>query len=175
VKISVYDIKAEAKELAYDEPTDELNALMAHGAHDFDLPAPLHVTLVHYRAGQELIFQGTLRGKVVGHCARCLDEFTLEVERPFHCVLVPHSDVPAEVELEEDDLDLSYYSGDEVDVSPLIREQLLLSLPTQPLCHEACRGLCPKCGANRNRETCACPADFSDPRLAVLHGLKASH
>ena len=175
MKINVCDIKAEAKALAYDEPTDELNALMAHGAHDFDFPAPLHVSLVHYRAGQELIFQGTLQGSVVGHCARCLDDFVMDVQRPFHCVLVPHSHVPDEVELEQDDLDLSFYSGEEVDVSPLVREQLLLGLPTRPLCREDCGGLCPRCGANRNRESCQCPAGFADPRLAVLQGLKAPH
>jgi uncharacterized protein len=175
VKINVYDIKEEAKELAYDEPTDELNALMELGAHDFDFPRPLHVNLVHYRAGQELIFQGTLTGDVIGHCARCLDDFGLPIERHFHCVLVPHSSVPGEVELEEDDLDLSYYSGEEVDVSPLIREQLLLALPTRPLCREDCRGLCPRCGVNRNSERCDCAGDLTDPRLAVLQGLKASH
>lgn len=175
MKINVCDIKAEAKSLAYDEPTDELNALMEHGAHDFDFPAPLHVSLVHYRAGQELIFQGELQGPVVGHCARCLDDFVMDIERDFHCVLVPHSHQKEEVELEEDDLELGYYSGDEVDVSPIIREQLLLGLPTQPLCREDCRGLCPKCGVNRNRESCDCPTGLVDPRLAVLQGLKASH
>lgn len=175
MKINVYDIKDEAKELAYDEPTSELNALMEYGAHDFDFPRPVHVSLVHYRAGQELIFHGSLGGEVVGHCARCLDDFVFDLRRDFHCVLVPHSGTPGEVALEEDDLDLSYYRGEEVDVSPLMREQLLLALPTQPLCREDCRGLCAKCGANRNRESCDCPAGFSDPRLAVLQGLKASH
>jgi uncharacterized protein len=175
VKINVYDIKAEAKSLAYDEPTDELNALMAHGAHDFDFTAPLHVTLIHYRAGQELIFQGELQGPVVAHCARCLDDYVMDVERNFHCVLVPHSHLKSEVELEEDDLELGFYSGEEIDVTPIVREQLLLGLPTQPLCREDCRGLCPKCGINRNRETCECPTGLPDPRLAALQGLKASH
>jgi uncharacterized protein len=174
VKINVYEIKDEAKALAYDEPTDELNALMAHGVHDFDFPAPLNVNLVYYRAGQELIFQGTLKGSIVGHCARCLDDYTMDVERPFHVILLPHSQVPAEVELEEEDLELSYYRGEEVDISPLVREQLLLDLPTQPLCREDCQGLCPKCGINRNRESCRCEIG-ADPRLAALQGLKASH
>lgn len=175
MKINVYDIKDEAKELAYDEPTDELNALMAHGAHDFDFPGPVHVNLVQYRAGQELIFQGTLRGAVIGHCARCLEDFTIDLDRPFHFVLLPHSTAGPELELEEDDLDLSYYSGEEIDVSPLVREQLLLALPTQPLCRQDCRGLCPSCGVNRNREECSCPTAFADPRLAALRELKLGH
>jgi len=175
VKISVYDIKDEAKELAYDEPTDELNALMAVGAHDFDFPGPLQVNLIYYRAGQELVFQGTLKGHATGHCARCLEDFDLEIDRPFHCILLPHSQVPAEVELEQEDLDLSYYSGEHVDLSPLMREQLVLGLPTQPLCDDRCRGLCPKCGVNRNREHCDCDTHVADPRLAALQGLKATH
>ncbi len=66
------------------------------------------------------------------------------------------------------------YDGEEVDVSPLIREQLLLALPTRPLCQEGCRGLCPQCGANLNLNSCDCSAAKFDPRLEALRSLKIS-
>ena len=44
-----------------------------------------------------------------------------------------------------------------VDVTPDIREDILLAMPAYPVCREACRGLCPHCGANLNGGTCSCP------------------
>ena len=65
--------------------------------------------------------------------------------------------------------------GDAVDLSPLIREQIILALPTRPLCQEGCKGLCPQCGADRNAAPCGCPTMSGDPRLAVLRDLKVGH
>ncbi len=176
MKINVHEIEADAKELAYEEPTDALNPLLDRGAvRDFEFVAPVDVRVTYYRAGQELFFSGSLRGPVVGHCARCLDDFVLDMNRSFNFVLVPYSEEGEQTGLNEDDLELSVYRGDEVDLSGLLREQILLALPTRPLCAEDCQGLCPQCGANRNKGTCRCPAPEGDPRLAVLRGLKVGH
>jgi uncharacterized protein len=51
---------------------------------------------------------------------------------------------------------------------------LLLSLPTRPLCREDCRGLCPHCGINLNRESCGCREERLDSRLAALRSIKVS-
>lgn len=48
------------------------------------------------------------------------------------------------------------------------------ALPTKVLCRPGCRGLCPRCGADRNRTPCACRDDEPDPRLAVLASWRAS-
>jgi DUF177 domain-containing protein len=74
-------------------------------------------------------------------------------------------------DLKVEDLEFSYYDGEEVDLTPLIREQTLLALPTRPLCREDCRGLCPRCGANLNQGDCGCPTEAGDPRLSVLRSL----
>jgi uncharacterized protein len=42
----------------------------------------------------------------------------------------------------------------------------------KPLHSDACRGLCPTCGANLNETTCECRMDWVDPRLAPLLDLK---
>jgi uncharacterized protein len=41
----------------------------------------------------------------------------------------------------------------------------------KPVCREDCRGLCPSCGANRNRETCSCQIEWVDPRMDALRAL----
>ncbi|MGH7783338.1 MAG: DUF177 domain-containing protein, partial [Candidatus Binatia bacterium] len=53
----------------------------------------------------------------------------------------------------------------------VVREQILLDLPDQVFCTENCRGLCPKCGANRNLIDCKCEEDNVDPRWAALNNL----
>jgi uncharacterized protein len=172
MKIALDDIKATPKELSYREDVDELNVRLSRGTQDYRLPAALGVDLEYYRAGLELFFEGALRGDVVGTCARCLDEYTFALDQAFRFVLTPRAaaaDEPAA--LSADDLMLSYYEGDEVDLTPLVYEQAILALPTRPLCREGCEGLCPRCGANRNQGACGCPATTPDPRLAVLHTL----
>jgi uncharacterized protein len=176
VKLNVHEIEEVAKELVYEESTGSLNGLLVHGqVCDFEFPAPAEVRLDYYRAGQELFFQGHLAGAVIGHCARCLEAYTFPIAKDFHVVLVPKQPLAEDVELDDDDLDLSFYAGDAVDLSPLVLEQIILALPTRPLCRDTCKGLCPTCGANLNTERCSCAAASGDPRLALIRNLKVGH
>ena len=176
MKLNVHEIEEAAKELVYEESTDSLNALLLHGqVCDFEFPAAAEVRVDYYRAGQELFFQGRIEGSVIGHCARCLEEYTFDLGKDFFIALVPKADLPGEVELTDDQLDLSFYEGDQIDLSPLVREQIILALPTRPLCRDDCKGLCPTCGANLNTQTCTCAASHGDSRLAVLRTLKVGH
>jgi uncharacterized protein len=176
MKLNAHEIEEVAKELVYEESTDSLNGLLLHGqVCDFEFPATAAVRLDYYRAGQELFFQGHIEGAVVGHCARCLEEYTFDLGKDFFVVLTPKAELPSDVELSDDDLDLSFYAGDQVDLSPLVREQIILALPTRPLCRDDCRGLCATCGANLNTQVCACAAVSTDPRLAVLRDIKIGH
>ena len=80
-----------------------------------------------------------------------------------------------------DDLEKEKYLEDEVqvlapntvhiDISDDIRQMILLSIPLKLLCNEDCKGLCPKCGKNRNNEQCDCREDQADPRWQGLAGL----
>lgn len=173
MKLSIYHIEEVAKALTYDEPTASLNDVLVHGeVCDYTFAAPAAVRVEYYRAGQELFFHGYIAGSVVGQCARCVEEYDFVLEKDFSIVLVPKRELKAEAELEEEDLDLSFYKGEEIDLSPLVQEQLILALPTRPLCREGCKGLCPQCGVNLNVQTCACTSATGDPRLAVLRNLK---
>ena len=120
-----------------------------------------------------MFFSGTLRAEVTATCARCAEDFSVASERDFRFVLAPRSvgDLNGK-HINAEDLEFSLYEGDAVEVSPLLREQLLLALPTRPLCQEGCRGLCPQCGVNLNLKTCACSAEKPDPRFEALRALK---
>ena len=172
MKIAVEDIKAAPKELSYTEEVEELNARLDRGVRDYRVPAGLQVDVEYYRAGLDVFFRGALHGEVVGTCARCLEDYAFGLDHPFVFVLTPRAAAVTEpARLSPDDLALSYYEGEEIDLTPLVHEQIILALPTRPLCGEACRGLCPRCGANLNAGDCGCPAAPADPRFAVLHAL----
>jgi DUF177 domain-containing protein len=176
VKLNINDIEEHPKELVYDEATEPLNGVLVHGAVcDFEFRAAAAVCLQYYRAGEELFFHGRISGTAIGHCGRCLDEYAFPFTTEFSTVLVPRRLLPKVNGAAEEDVDLGYYDGEEVDLSPLVQERLILALPTRPLCRDTCKGLCPQCGVNRNNETCACSADEGDPRLAVLRNIKLTH
>jgi uncharacterized protein len=150
-----------------------LTSLLVHGnVCDFEFPAPAEVRVGYYRAGRELFFDGHIGGAVLGHCARCLEAYPFDLNKDFFLVLVPRSELPREMDLRDEELDLSFYEGEEIDLTPLVREQIILALPSRPLCREDCKGLCPHCGANRNVQSCTCVTAGGDPRLAVLRTLK---
>lgn len=173
MKLNVNDIDDVDKVLVYSEPTVTLNTLLLHGnVCDFEFQSPADVRLGYRRSGEELFFYGRVSSQAFGHCARCLEKYSFDLGADFSFVLVPKSPLPTEVELNDEDLNLSFYEGEEVDVSRLILEQIVLALPTRPLCTETCQGLCPQCGINRNTEKCACVIERGDPRLAVLRNLK---
>jgi uncharacterized protein len=171
MKIAIDDIKATPKRLAYAEAVEELNSQLARGVRDYRLPADLGVDLEYYRAGLDVFFRGALRGDVVGSCARCLEDYVFTLDKPFLFVLTPRAAAVDPVAPSAEDMERSTYEGDEIDLAPLVHEQVLLALPTRPLCTEGCRGLCARCGANLNAGPCDCPAASPDPRLAVLHAL----
>ena len=61
-----------------------------------------------------------------------------------------------ESEVEDDDVAITFYRDDQIDLNELLREQFYLALPMKPLCSEDCQGICPQCGTNRNTAPCDC-------------------
>jgi uncharacterized protein len=175
MKIPVDEIPQSPKEIKFFESIEELNKLYQRDRDpDFGFPPILAVDLVYYRSGREIFFNGTFRGEFTGCCGRCLENYSFTLDQSFAFVLTPEplrSERGAE-ELRSGELGLSYYSTEEIDLAPLIAEQVMLALPTRPLCTEDCHGLCERCGANLNRESCDCSVESGDPRMAIFRILK---
>jgi uncharacterized protein len=175
MKILVDDIPESPKEIRFSESVEELNETYAKGkANEFRFPPLVDVELVCYRSGSELFFRGSFRGSIDSSCSRCLKDFSLPVEHEFDFVLIPapSSSAGSTEELRREELGLSYYSGDEINLAPLIREQVMLALPTRALCAEDCRGLCGGCGVDLNHEDCRCSRATEDPRMAFFRTLR---
>jgi Predicted metal-binding, possibly nucleic acid-binding protein len=136
---------------------------------------------LHYRAQRgsmpgEYVVDGDLDYVLDLRCSRCLEpspfansaSFTVRYRPRPAGALVENE----EVEIGEEDLELEYYTDPSVALPELAAEQIQLSLPMKPLCTAGCLGLCPTCGANRNRGACACGETESDERWGALRGLR---
>jgi uncharacterized protein len=117
---------------------------------------------------------GTVKTELELPCSRCLEPYRMPVDAPFDLRYLPATAASTETEreIEEEDLETSYYRDDQIDLNELLREQFYLALPMKPLCQDACKGLCAQCGMNLNTGTCDCAAEWVDPRLAALRDLK---
>jgi len=156
-----------------DEQTPALRDAL-RGALDDDTEHHVRAELEVTRRERTVRLDGRLVLSARLACARCLEPVEHAAERAVHVVLLLErpADDEEEQELAPEELDESYLEGDEIDLPELLREQVLLALPVKPLCQEACKGLCPGCGADLNREACTCEGTPVDPRMAVLQGLK---
>jgi uncharacterized protein len=111
---------------------------------------------------------GRLRASVELACRRCLKPLRRAVELDLE-LLYDRS-------VREQDSEGQVYplegSSDTLDLTPALREQLLLALPRYPLCREDCAGLCPRCGTDLNEGSCDCVLTEPDPRWDALRKLK---
>jgi uncharacterized protein len=151
MNIDVATLPADGETLEGEEPASVLD-LDEEGVR---AESGLRYALTACVTGKELIVRGRVSASVQFRCVRCTERFPFDAEeRDF---LSAH---------ELDDL------TECVDLTPELREAILLAFPNYPVCREECRGLCPQCGTNLNKEKCDCrPPD--DPRWAVLDGLDA--
>ncbi len=118
--------------------------------------------------------EGEISTDIFVECSRCLLPVEKFLKFPFDVgyVAPEHYTEAKEVELHEDDLEIALFDGQNIDIKELVREQILLNLPVQVFCSEDCKGLCPKCGANRNLLDCNCEEKEIDPRWSALKNLK---
>jgi uncharacterized protein len=121
--------------------------------------------------------EGAINAKIETECSRCLTVIISTLESHFQVSYITKENYTTakESELHGADLDVSLYDGEQIDLTELAREQILLNLPEQIFCKEDCRGLCPKCGANLNEKTCSCETKEIDPRWQSLRELKSKN
>ena len=140
----------------------------------YEIVAPVELEFDIHKDKDKFRLVGRVRTQLELPCSRCLEPFRFPIDAAFDQRYLPASAAAtdAEREVEEDDLETSYYSEDQIDLNVLIREQFYLVLPMKPLCTEDCRGLCAQCGTNLNSGTCDCAPSWEDPRLGALKQLK---
>ncbi|MBI5682029.1 MAG: DUF177 domain-containing protein [Deltaproteobacteria bacterium] len=138
--------------------------------------SPVNASIHIRRFGSEIYIDGFIDVDVILKCVRCLDEFECRIHSVLNRVFLKDSkerQKDGEQELSKEELDVNYYSGDELNILEIISEQIILDLPVQPLCRTDCMGLCPKCGADFNKGECNCTEErHIDARLKKLKEFK---
>lgn len=149
-------------------------------------PAELtsHLTRVGER---DVLLEGATVVTLRSECRRCLRAVQTELPVKFTLNLVARrAELAGSARDEEDsgegeqagtfgdtDVDEELFDGETIDLLPLVREQVLLGLPAiEPLCTEACRGLCTTCGQDLNEADCGHSQKVLDPRWAALKNIK---
>jgi uncharacterized protein len=118
--------------------------------------------------------RGRLHARLEMTCCRCLEIHETSLDSEFQLILVPDAVEfgVGEKQIGERESLLFYAEDGRAELDTIACEQIYLNLPLKPLCREDCQGLCPTCGANRNRLKCGCRSEELDPRLAPLLELK---
>jgi uncharacterized protein len=128
------------------------------------------------RAGGEIRINGSLETTLEMTCSRCLEPAKQDINKSFDLFFRRRDemvfDEDAEIELDEKDTQTAFFTGTQLPIGDILREQVLLALPMKALCRVDCKGLCPNCGINLNSGTCDCPVEKFRPHMDTLLELK---
>ena len=125
------------------------------------------------RTQRSVFVRGHLETRVVVECSRCLRDTEVPIAFDVEAEYFPEIDIGTGQALPppDDDLAFTIDPNHELDLREAVRQHVLLELPMQSLCMEACKGLCPRCGADLNEGACACEPEDVDDRLLPLRAL----
>jgi uncharacterized protein len=142
--------------IAFDAPGPAVRSGMSEVAGD------IHLDLVLEAIDGGVLVRGDISGEYSAECRRCLNP----VRRPFTFsgreLYRPPADVWEEGYVIKETT---------IDLEPMVLDAVGLGLPTDPVCRDDCKGLCPRCGADLNEGECACPEETTDIRWSALKDL----
>lgn len=128
------------------------------GDNDLEFASPVRYELHVKKFEDGINLTGSVTCRLSLSCSRCLEDFQYTVSADIDIDINrkdSHNEAD-EVELKGEDLDVYFFENNEIDLNPLVYEEVLLNLPMKPLCMEECKGICGMCGKNRNNEVCSC-------------------
>ena len=138
--------------------------------HEISAVAPLTGRVRLIRTDRGIFLEARLETTVRLSCVRCLEEYLAPMPLIIREEFIPTVDVNTGAPLPRP-RDEEWFTIDEnhvLDLSEVVRQYVLTTLPMQPLCRIDCAGLCPMCGQNLNYVRCTCKPVSTDTRLAVL-------
>jgi uncharacterized protein len=127
--------------------------------------APIEVDVRLEAVSEGVLVTGSVTGELSGVCGRCLADFTEALEVDFvELFAYPNSTTEETTDSDE----IPRLEGDHLDLEPVVRDAVVLSLPLTPLCRPDCAGLCPDCGERFDDLPEGHSHDQLDPRWAAL-------
>ncbi|WP_245866587.1 YceD family protein [Diaminobutyricimonas aerilata] len=129
-----------------------------------DAGAQLHIDLRLESLHEGVLASGDVETTASGQCVRCLDDLTLPVEVEFQELFAYSVDEAFDYTVQDD----------HVDLEPVVRDAVVLSLPFQPVCRPDCPGLDPETGERLADHPEWKPREVIDPRWAALESLRTA-
>lgn len=170
MKLKLHEL-TEPLSFSLSEETQWIQPIFTQLDLSFKKPLSIHVTIE--RNKEDIFVQGHIKGVLILNCSRCVEDFEYKVDEFFSPVFThgkdPHH---KDIELSPCELEISYFEGDEIDLSEIIQEQILLVIPLKPLCKEICKGICVHCGQNLNIKKCQCKKRCATTPFSVLKDVK---
>lgn len=177
MKVRIDHIRDAIREFAFCEPVSSFPVLVDMAeAGECGFNGPVQVQVAAGREMDHYRVEGTVSVPVQQVCSRCLETFEYALSSRF-TIFFREGDPQEiadedEVELDEQDLISAIFTGDEINLLPEVGEQVALAVPVKPLCSEACKGLCPVCGADLNITDCNCSKEPVSLAFAALKDFK---
>jgi len=169
MEIKVSEIQPEGMTVEFTQDASEFDGL----GEDVKAAGAVSAKFRVNKTGSTVTLDGVMDASLELVCSLCGKPFTFPAGARFQLDLNPMELLGAEDEreLHSDDMDVEFYKGDVIDLSWLLREQMLLQVPMKPVCKEGCLGLCQFCGQDLNEARCGCEAATGHPGLAGLKDL----
>ena len=170
MRIELENLEGGKSDFAHVYQPEELNPVDER----IQLTEPAAVTGKVRLSGNEVFVNGHVETRARVECDRCLKPVELPVSADFALEYITsdkYESSSSAAELTEAEMLVSVFDGKAIDVDEVVKEQILLAVPTRMLCREDCKGICPECGTDLNSGECACVKDDIDPRWAALKNL----
>jgi uncharacterized protein len=126
--------------------------------------SPIELDLMLEAVVEGVLVTGSATVQLRGECVRCLAEVSDQI-------VVDLQELYVHPGSEADEEEAGRLQGDLIDLEPLLRDEVVLDLPFQPVCREDCQGLCAECGADLNTDPDHRHDAPIDPRWAKLSAL----
>lgn len=175
LKITLDEIPEEgALDVEFFEGAEVLNELFKKGLEgDFHFDSPVKGSF-HISKSRDVVFLDfDISGTLKMSCSRCLVEFECALEDSNRLTLFPCAEESeGETALDEEAIERAFYHDERLDLDEILKEQVALLIPFNPLCRDDCKGLCPECGQDLNNGDCNCSERGTNERFEILKNFK---
>ncbi len=132
-------------------------------------PQDLKVTARIQKVESDYLLFLKVTGEVKLICDRCGESFAYQIDSTLNTLFSFSS-----LENEDDVSEVRRIKASDrgISIGQDIRDAVALAIPVKRLCDKNCKGLCPHCGKDLNKEACQCDQNFVDPRWDALKNLK---
>ena len=115
--------------------------------------------------GETFLLEGHASGEIHAKCSLCGDDVYEPMEIDISESLIHHPNRRMKNGNDKSEADFMYeaerdgafvFTTHMLDLSKIVGDNVFLNLPSQFFCKADCKGLCPICGKNLNKEECKC-------------------